>query len=101
MTKTKPPFILFNILCFRGAWGAQSAKRPTLARVTISRFMGSSPTWGSGLMEVMVVILAMMMMVMVVTMVMVMMMMVILAMLMVMEVMVALVVVLMAVMALF
>ena len=85
----------------QGAWVAQSVERPTSARVTISRFVGSSPTWGSGLMEVMVVILAMMMMVRVLTMVMVMMMMVILAMLMVMEVMVVVVVVLMAVMALF
>ena len=30
-----------------GAWGAQSVKRPTLARVTISRLVGSSPTSGS------------------------------------------------------
>ena len=31
----------------RGAWVAQSVKRPTSARVMISRFVGSSPTSGS------------------------------------------------------
>ena len=31
----------------RGAWVAQLVKRPTLAQVMISRFMGSSPTLGS------------------------------------------------------
>ena len=31
----------------RGAWVAQSFKRPTLAQVTISRFAGSSPASGS------------------------------------------------------
>ena len=30
-----------------GAWGAQLIKRPTLAQVMISRYMGSSPAWGS------------------------------------------------------
>ena len=32
---------------FRGPWVAQSVKRPTLAQVRISRFVGSSPTSGS------------------------------------------------------
>ena len=32
-----------------GAWVAQSVKHPTLTRVMISRFVGSSPTSGSGL----------------------------------------------------
>ena len=32
---------------FRGAWVAQSAKHPTLAQVTISRFMGPSLASGS------------------------------------------------------
>ena len=36
-----------NLQAPRGAWVAQSVKRPTLARVTISRFMGSSPAPGS------------------------------------------------------
>ena len=31
----------------RGAWVAQPVKRPTSAQVTISRFVGSSPTSGS------------------------------------------------------
>ena len=31
----------------RGAWGAQSVKRPTSAQVMISRFVGSSPASGS------------------------------------------------------
>ena len=31
----------------RGAWVAQSVKRPTSAQVKISRFMGLSPTSGS------------------------------------------------------
>ena len=31
----------------RGAWVAQSVKRPTLAQVTISRLVGSSPASGS------------------------------------------------------
>ena len=34
----------------RGAWVAQSVKRPTSAQVTISRSMSSSPVSGSGLM---------------------------------------------------
>ena len=34
----------------RGAWVAQSVKRPTSAQVTISRPVGSSPASGSGLM---------------------------------------------------
>ena len=29
------------------AWGAQSVKRPISAQVMISRFVGSSPAWGS------------------------------------------------------
>ena len=33
-----------------GAWVAQSVERPTSAQVTISRFVGSSPTSGSVLM---------------------------------------------------
>ena len=32
---------------FRGAWVAQSVKRPTSAQVTISRYVGSSPASGS------------------------------------------------------
>ena len=32
---------------FRGAWGAQSVKRPTSAQVTISWFVSSRPTSGS------------------------------------------------------
>ena len=35
---------------FRGAWVAQSVKRPTSAQVTISRSVSSSPVSGSGLM---------------------------------------------------
>ena len=34
-------------LVFRGAWVAQSVKRPTLAQVMISQFVGSSPASGS------------------------------------------------------
>ena len=34
----------------RGAWVAQSVKRPTSAQVTISRSASSSPASGSGLM---------------------------------------------------
>ena len=34
----------------RGAWVAQSVKRPTSAQVTISWSVSSSPAWGSGLM---------------------------------------------------
>ena len=34
----------------RGAWGAQSVKRPTSAQVAISRSVSSSPASGSGLM---------------------------------------------------
>ena len=41
---------LFKNHQVRGAWrGAQSVGRPTSARVTISPFVGSSPTSGSGL----------------------------------------------------
>ena len=36
-----------NIINSRGTWVAQSVKRPTLAQVMISRFMGSSPALGS------------------------------------------------------
>ena len=32
---------------YRGAWVAQSVKRPTSAQVMISRFVGSSPALGS------------------------------------------------------
>ena len=35
---------------FRGAWVAQSVKNLTLAQITISWFMGSSPTLGPALM---------------------------------------------------
>ena len=31
----------------RGAWVAQSVKRPTSAQVMISWFVSSSPVWGS------------------------------------------------------
>ena len=31
----------------RGSWVAQLVERPTSAQVTISQFVGSSPTWGS------------------------------------------------------
>ena len=31
----------------RGAWVAQSVKHPTSAKVMISLFVSSSPTWGS------------------------------------------------------
>ena len=31
----------------RGAWVAQSVECPTSAQVMISRFMSSTPTWGS------------------------------------------------------
>ena len=34
----------------RGAWVAQLVKRPTLAQVMISQFVGSNPTSGSVLM---------------------------------------------------
>ena len=37
-------------LAFRGAWVAQSVKRPTSAQVTILRSVSSSPASGSGLM---------------------------------------------------
>ena len=33
--------------CYRGTWVAQCVKRPTLAQVTISWFVGLSPMWGS------------------------------------------------------
>ena len=32
---------------FRGAWVAQSVKCLTSAQIMISRFVGSSPMWGS------------------------------------------------------
>ena len=38
---------LFKTTGFRGAWVAESVKRPTLAQVTISCFVGSSPKLGS------------------------------------------------------
>ena len=34
---------------YRGAWVAQSVKRPTSAQVMISQFVSSSPALGSGL----------------------------------------------------
>ena len=37
----------FKTILVRGAWVAQSVKRPTLAQVVISRLMGSSPASGS------------------------------------------------------
>ena len=36
-----------RVVCSRGAWVAQSVKRPTSAQVMISRFLGLSPTSGS------------------------------------------------------
>ena len=41
-----------QLFCFKtaqppGAWVAQSVEHPTLAQVMISRFVGSSPAWGS------------------------------------------------------
>ena len=37
----------FNNYQFRGAWVAQSVKRPTSAQVMISQFVGLSPLSGS------------------------------------------------------
>ena len=42
--------LLSHIELPRGAWVAQSVKRPTSAQVTISQSMSSSPASGSGLM---------------------------------------------------
>ena len=39
--------VLLKLHKNRGAWVAQSVKRPTSAQVMISRFMGSSPASGS------------------------------------------------------
>ena len=36
-----------EISCLWGAWVAQWVKRPTSAQVMISRFVSSSPAWGS------------------------------------------------------
>ena len=38
---------LSNLAAMRGAWTAQAAKRPTSAQGVISRFLCSSPAWGS------------------------------------------------------
>ena len=48
-SETIPKFSYLNHLnvCFRGAWVAQSVKRPTLVQVMISRFVSSSPASGS------------------------------------------------------
>ena len=40
-------FVAFQISFKRGTWVAQSVKRPTLAQVMVSRFVSSSPAWGS------------------------------------------------------
>ena len=32
---------------YRGVWVAQSVERPTSAHIMISRFVSSSPAWGS------------------------------------------------------
>ena len=37
----------YIIYGYWGTWVAQSVKHPTLAQVMISRFVGSSPAWGS------------------------------------------------------
>ena len=42
--------IVIKLIAWRGAWVAQSVKRPTSAQVTISRSASSSPASGSGLM---------------------------------------------------
>ena len=39
--------LTFIMTFFRGAWVAQSVKRPTSAQIMISRFMSLSPTSGS------------------------------------------------------
>ena len=39
--------LLFKKEHNRGAWGAQSVKRPASAQVLISRLLSSSPAWGS------------------------------------------------------
>ena len=39
--------VLNQKILSRGAWVAQSVKRPTSAQVMISRFVGSSPALGS------------------------------------------------------
>ena len=41
--------VVFRMLPTRVTWVVQSDKCPTLAQVTISRFVGSSPASGSGL----------------------------------------------------
>ena len=43
----EPGLLLVFIKSKRGSWVAQSVGRPTSARVTISRFMSSSPASGS------------------------------------------------------
>ena len=43
---------MFKIVKLRGAWVAQSVKRPTSAQVTISRSVSSSPASGSALLEI-------------------------------------------------
>ena len=39
--------LIKKVLCLRGAWVAQSVKRPTSAQVMISWSVGSSPVSGS------------------------------------------------------
>ena len=39
--------VLTEKLIYWGAWVAQSVNLPTLVQVMISRFMSSSPIWGS------------------------------------------------------
>ena len=41
------PYALLNDVTLRGAWVAQSVKRPTLAQIMISHCMSSSPMSGS------------------------------------------------------
>ena len=37
----------FKIFLSKGTWVARPVERPTSAQVVISRFVGSSPAWGS------------------------------------------------------
>ena len=46
LAQAAPPSIVL-VTFSRGAWVAQSVKRPTLAQVMISWFAGSSPALGS------------------------------------------------------
>ena len=45
--RSKTPRFKFKKQTMRGAWVAQSDKRPTLAQVMISRLVGLSPPLGS------------------------------------------------------